>query len=52
MEEYPKSVTKRCTQTILDQMNNNFIYKLKKKMEIIQMDFFVILNIKIKIFLL
>ena len=30
MEDYPKSVTKRCTQTILDQMNNNFIYKIKE----------------------
>ena len=31
MEDYPKSVTKRCTQTILDQMNNNFIYKIKEE---------------------
>ena len=31
MEDYPKSVTKRCTQTILAQMNNNFIYKIKEK---------------------
>ena len=31
MEDYPKSVTKRCTQIILDQMNNNFIYKIKEK---------------------
>ena len=31
MEDYPKSVTKRCTQTILDQMNNNFIYKIQEK---------------------
>ena len=31
MENYPKSVTKRCTQTILDQMNNNYIYKIQEK---------------------
>ena len=31
MEDYPKSVTKRCTQTILDQMNKNFIYKIQEK---------------------
>ena len=31
MEDYPKSVNKRCTQTILEQMNNNFIYKIKEE---------------------
>jgi len=31
MEDYPKSVTKKCTQTILAQMSNNFIYKIQEK---------------------
>ena len=31
MEDYPKSVTKKCTQTILNQMDNNFIYKIKEE---------------------
>ena len=31
MEGYPKPVNKNCTQKILDQMNNNFIYKIKEK---------------------
>ena len=31
MEDYPKPVNKNCTQKILDQMNNNFIYKIKEK---------------------
>ena len=28
MEDCPNPVTKKCTQKILDQMNNNFIYKI------------------------
>ena len=31
MEDFPKSVTKKCTQVILNQMNNNFIYKIKEE---------------------
>ena len=52
MEDYPKSVTKRCTQTILDQMNNNFIYKIKEKDGNFSNGFFCHINIKIKMFLL
>ena len=31
MEDYPKSTTKQCTQTILNQMNLNFMYKINEK---------------------
>ena len=31
MEDYPKPVTKKCIETILEQMNHNIIYKINPK---------------------
>ena len=52
MEAYPKPITKQCTQTILDQMNMNFMYKINEKERKFSLGFFCHIKNKNKKFLL
>ena len=48
MEDYPKSVSRQCTQKILEQMSHNFIYKINKIKEIYDTGFFCYIKLSNK----